>query len=169
MDFRGRELVAAQLNGDDLDPAGWQSGRIPLTGLAPDNTLVIDGRMAYASDGEGLHRHVDPADQQTYLYAMSFLDAAPRWFACFDQPDLKARYELRVSAPEHWMVLGNGPSRHGGARSVGDHAQRPAVQLLRHPGGRAVRLGDRRARGHPAGFHARASLAPSSRPRPTRS
>ena len=100
-----------QLNGDDLDPAGWQSGRIPLTGLARDNTVVVDGRMPYGTDGEGLHRHVDPSDQQTYLYAMSFLDAAPRWFACFDQPDLKARYELRVSAPAEWTVLGNGPSR----------------------------------------------------------
>ena len=33
--------------------------------------------MAYSTDGEGLHRHVDPADGQTYLYAMSFLDAGP--------------------------------------------------------------------------------------------
>jgi aminopeptidase N len=111
LDFRGRELLAAQLNGDDLDPAGWQSGRIPLTGLARENTVVVEGRMPYAGDGEGLHRHLDPADQQTYLYAMSFLDAAPRWFACFDQPDLKARYELRVSAPQRWTILGNGPSR----------------------------------------------------------
>ncbi|HWJ52376.1 MAG TPA: aminopeptidase N, partial [Propionibacteriaceae bacterium] len=30
---------------------------------------------------------------------------------CFDQPDLKARYELRVSAPADWTVLGNGPSQ----------------------------------------------------------
>ncbi|MET0694405.1 MAG: aminopeptidase N, partial [Propionibacteriaceae bacterium] len=66
--------------------------------------------MAYSSDGEGLYRHVDPADQRTYLYAMSFLAAAPRWFACFDQPDLKSRYEIRVQAPAHWTVLGNGPS-----------------------------------------------------------
>ena len=66
--------------------------------------------MAYSSDGEGLHRHVDPADGRTYLYAMSFLDAAPRWFACFDQPDLKARYTFDVRAPEDWTVLGNGPA-----------------------------------------------------------
>ena len=111
LDFRGRELAAVRLNGADLDQTGWRSGRIRLTGLAQDNTVVVEGRMPYSNDGEGLHRHVDPADQQTYLYAMSFLDAAPRWFACFDQPDLKAHYELRVSAPDDWTVLGNGPSR----------------------------------------------------------
>ena len=65
--------------------------------------------MAYSDDGEGLHRHVDPGDGRTYLYAMSFLNAAPRWFACFDQPDLKSTYESR-STPPDWTVLGNGPS-----------------------------------------------------------
>ena len=38
---------------------------------------------------------------------MWFLDAGPRWFACFDQPDLKAGYELRVAAPAHWLVIGD--------------------------------------------------------------
>ncbi len=110
VDFRGKELTEATLNGRRLDPACWRSGRISLTGLQAQNVLVIAGSMAYSSDGEGLHRHVDPADGATYLYAMSFLDAAPRWFACFDQPDLKARYRITVAAPPEWTVLGNGPS-----------------------------------------------------------
>ena len=55
--------------------------------------------MAYSHDGEGLVRHVDPSDEQVYVYAMSFLDAAPRWFACFDQPDLKGPLRLEVSCP----------------------------------------------------------------------
>jgi aminopeptidase N len=67
--------------------------------------------MNYSDDGEGLHRHVDPVDGRVYLYAMSFLNAGPRWFACFDQPDLKSRYEITVEAPDSWTVLGNGPSR----------------------------------------------------------
>jgi aminopeptidase N len=110
VDFRGRELLSATLNGDPLDPDHWAEGRIPLSDLQPRNTLVVEGRMAYSTDGEGLHRHVDPADGETYLYAMSFLDAAPRWFACFDQPDLKASYRFEVAAPAGWTVLGNGPS-----------------------------------------------------------
>ena len=111
VDFRGRELVRAELNGRALDPGAWRQGRIALTGLAVDNTLTVAGRMAYRSDGEGLHRHVDPHDAQPYLYAMSFLDAGPWWFASFDQPDLKATYALDVRVPEGWTVLGNGPSR----------------------------------------------------------
>ena len=111
VEFRGRELRSAILNGVELDRDGWRDGRLPLAGLAPANTLVVQGEMAYSSDGEGLHRHVDPEDRRTYLYAMSFLDAAPRWFACFDQPDLKAPYVFDVAAPTEWTVLGNGPSR----------------------------------------------------------
>ena len=116
VDFAGASLGAATLNGRPLDPGSWQRGRIPLTGLASENTLVVEGRMAYSSDGEGLHRHTDPVDGRSYLYAMSFLEAAPRWFACFDQPDLKARYAFDVLAPDEWTVLGNGPAQGGRGR-----------------------------------------------------
>ena len=117
VDFRGRELVSAELNGVSLHPSAWRNGRIGLTGLAAENTLTVSGRMAYRSDGEGLHRHVDPHDQQPYLYAMSFLDAGPLWFAGFDHPDIKAAYLLDVRVPEEWTVLGNGPSHATGPRS----------------------------------------------------
>ena len=90
LDFQGHELVEATLNGRPLDGSSWRDGRLALRGLDARNVVVVDGRMSYSSDGEGLHRHVDPADGATYLYAMSFLDAGPRWFASFDQPDLKA-------------------------------------------------------------------------------
>ncbi|MGI8459097.1 MAG: aminopeptidase N [Propionibacteriaceae bacterium] len=109
-DFAGVELVEATLNGQPLAPQTWSGRRIPLPGLAASNTLVVRGQMAYSNDGEALHRHVDPADQQTYLYAMSFLDAGPRWFACFDQPDLKSPYSFDVVAPATWVVAGNGPA-----------------------------------------------------------
>jgi len=110
LDFHGRELVSATLNGRPLDVSSWHDGRLALKGLEARNVVVVDGRMAYSSDGEGLHRHVDPADGETYLYAMSFLDAGPRWFASFDQPDLKAPYVFEVAAPPSWAILGNGPS-----------------------------------------------------------
>ncbi len=110
LDFAGVELHGATLNGVDLDVASWSGRRIPLTDLQTENTVVVSGTMAYSSDGEGLHRHVDPADGNTYLYAMSFLDAGPRWFASFDQPDLKSVHTFQVNAPGDWVVSGNGPA-----------------------------------------------------------
>ena len=93
LEFAGASLESIELNGTELESASWSAGRIPLPGLQAENTVTVRGRMAYSEDGEGLHRHVDPVDGRTYLYAMSFLNAAPRWFACFDQPDLKSAYE----------------------------------------------------------------------------
>jgi len=107
-DFKGRELVGATLNGDALAPDCWADERIALSDLRAHNELVVDGVMEYGHDGEGLHQHDDPADGCTYLYAMSFLDAAPRWFACFDQPDLKSPYRFDVRVPGDWTVWGNG-------------------------------------------------------------
>ncbi|MFX4272565.1 aminopeptidase N [Propionibacteriaceae bacterium Y1685] len=110
-DFAGASLVHATLNGDELPAGALTDRRLALTGLhAGSNELVVEGVMTYSTDGEGLHRHTDPADGHTYLYAMSFLDAAPRWFACFDQPDLKSPYEFSVVAPDDWVVRGNGPA-----------------------------------------------------------
>ena len=119
-------------------------------GLRPDNELVVDAAMAYSHDGEGLHRHVDPADGRTYLYAMSFLDAAPRWFACFDQPDLKAPVTIDVRCPPDWTVAGQRPGDCGRARRSGTSSRRTVRHVLHHAGRRAVPLGARRARRHPA-------------------
>lgn len=102
--------VSAWLNGQRVADASIAGGRIQLAGLAARNTLEVRAELHYANDGEALHRHVDASDGRTYLYAMSFLDAAPRWFACFDQPDLKARYRFNVNVPEDdWIVRGNTP------------------------------------------------------------
>ena len=73
------------------------------------NVLRVEAVMAFRNDGEGLHRSVDPADGRHYIYGMSFMDAAPSVFACFDQPDLKAPYTFHVTAPADWTVIGNAP------------------------------------------------------------
>ncbi|SCE85579.1 Membrane alanyl aminopeptidase Metallo peptidase. MEROPS family M01 [Micromonospora viridifaciens] len=102
-------LLGVRLNERDLDPAVLHDNRLPLTGLAATNTLTVSAEMAYSNTGEGLHRFVDPADGETYLYAMSFLDEVQRIFAAFDQPDLKAPVTLSVTAPPEWTVAANGP------------------------------------------------------------
>jgi aminopeptidase N len=108
LDVKPKELLGARLNGAALDVGLLRDGRLPLRGLDGENELVVDAVMGYRNDGEGLHRAVDPADGKHYTYAMSFLDAAPSIFACFDQPDLKAPYTFHVRTPRDWVVVGNG-------------------------------------------------------------
>ncbi|SDE24186.1 aminopeptidase N [Nocardioides lianchengensis] len=108
LDLKPVRVNALRLNGTPLDPDLLERGRLPLETLEGANELVVDAVMPFRNDGEGLHRSVDPADGRHYVYGMSFMDAAPTIFACFDQPDLKAPYTFHVRAPLDWTVIGNG-------------------------------------------------------------
>jgi aminopeptidase N len=110
VDVQAAELLAVRLNGRLLDvgQGDVESGRLHLDGLEERNMLVVEALMTYSRDGEGLHRAVDPEDKQAYVYAMTFLSAAPRVFACFDQPDLKAPFRMGTRVPQGWKVIGNG-------------------------------------------------------------
>ncbi|MGL5816718.1 MAG: aminopeptidase N [Phycicoccus sp.] len=103
-----RVLHGAVFNGEALDPRALADGRLTVTGLAAENVLEVDATMAYRHDGQGLHRSTDPADGEDYVYGHLFLDTASSVLACVDQPDLKAPYTVRVTAPAGWTVLGNG-------------------------------------------------------------
>lgn len=110
------DLIAPQvhsvvLNGANLDITKVFDGhRIELPNLLADNEVVITAECAYMNTGEGLHRFVDPVDNETYLYTQFESADARRMFACFEQPDLKATFALTVTAPSHWKVISNSPS-----------------------------------------------------------
>ena len=108
VDVKPAELISLTLNGAPLDVTTLEDGRVRLDDLAADNVLECEALIAYSRDGQGLHRAVDPADGEAYVYGHLFLDAAPRVFACFDQPDLKAPYAVTVTVPAGWSVVGNG-------------------------------------------------------------
>ena len=114
-DVKPLALHRATLDGAELDVATLAQGRLPLELSAGSHELVVDATMPFRNDGEGLHRSVDPADGKAYVYGMSFMDAAPTIFACFDQPDLKAPYTFEVVAPHDWLVVGNAPAEEEGS------------------------------------------------------
>ncbi|WP_408899424.1 aminopeptidase N [Nocardioides sp. R1-1] len=121
VDVTPRTLHGVRLDGSSLDPALLADGRLPLALDAGEHELVVEATMGFRNDGEGLHRSVDPADGRAYVYGMSFMDAAPSIFACFDQPDLKAPYTMRVAAPADWLVVGNAPARETGSEGAIRH------------------------------------------------
>ncbi len=116
------EVRAITLNGAPVSLDAFDGDRITLAGLAAENELRVVADCAYSRSGEGLHRFTDPADGAVYMYSDLETFDAHRIYACFDQPDLKATYELTVTAPDDWQVISNmAPEERGPA---GENAAR---------------------------------------------
>jgi len=160
VEIKPAELRSVTLDGEPLDPAALDGNRLPLRLRAGEHELRVDATMRYSRTGEGMHRFTDPADGETYLYSQLFMDDAQRVFAAFDQPDLKAVFQLTVAAPEGWSVLANGVTEH-----LGQGRWRAAPTPLIPPYLVAVAAGPWHSvttehRGLPFGLHCRRSLAP---------
>ena len=111
IDIAADAIRSARLNGRDLDVSGYdESTGIPLTGLAKRNELVVDADCRYSNTGEGLHRFVDPVDDEVYVYSQFEVADSRRVFAVFEQPDLKAPFTLTVTAPAHWEIFSATPT-----------------------------------------------------------
>ncbi|MGW4214107.1 aminopeptidase N [Lentzea sp. NPDC004789] len=109
IDIVAATVHRAVLNGSELDVSSYrEEDGINLPDLAETNELTIEADCRYMNTGEGLHRFVDPVDGGVYLYSQFETADAKRMFACFDQPDLKSVYSMKVTAPHDWKVISNG-------------------------------------------------------------
>ncbi|MCQ2165902.1 MAG: M1 family aminopeptidase [Bacteroidales bacterium] len=62
-----------------------------------DNTVVVN----FVAGEQSLNRRDD------FLYTLLVPDRARTLFPCFDQPDLKAVFELTLNVPEPWIAVSN--------------------------------------------------------------
>ncbi|GAB2881530.1 aminopeptidase N [Streptomyces mayteni] len=109
VDLLAPHVHSVTLNGAELPvDRVFDGSRVLLAGLRAENVLTVDAACAYSRTGEGLHHFTDPEDGEIYLYTQYEPADARRVFANFEQPDLKAPFDLRITAPAHWTVLGNG-------------------------------------------------------------
>ncbi|NYD41997.1 aminopeptidase N [Nocardioides panaciterrulae] len=102
------DVRSATLNGRELDLDSIEGGRIPLSDLQAENTLVVAAAQSDTGSGAGILRTVDPSDKLVYVWTSFEADDARRAWACFDQPDLKAPHAFTVLAHETWTVTSNG-------------------------------------------------------------
>ncbi|MEM8894278.1 MAG: M1 family aminopeptidase, partial [Bacteroidota bacterium] len=72
-----------------------------------DADELVDGynilSIAFTAGETGLNR------QDEFIYTLFVPDRASTVFPCFDQPDLKANYELTLVLPESWKAVSNAP------------------------------------------------------------
>ena len=94
---------------------------LPSSALRAERNEVV---VEFLAGDEALNRNAD------FLYTLFVPARAHLTFPCFDQPDLKARYSLRLELPEAWEAVANGAAveRHAtGARASILFAETPPL------------------------------------------
>ncbi|MBD0833639.1 M1 family metallopeptidase [Aestuariibaculum sediminum] len=95
------KIKHVSVNGKDIDIIHKREHLIILQKHLKEgaNSIIVDFDAGEVS----LNRN------DNYLYTLLVPDRASTLFPCFDQPDLKATYQLNITAPESWKVLCGGP------------------------------------------------------------
>ncbi|WP_296111155.1 aminopeptidase N [uncultured Corynebacterium sp.] len=109
LDLRADSLSRVELDGAALGDFTYDATTgIPLEGLSSgQHELLVEAEIPYSTTGQGLHRFFDPSDDQAYMYTQFETADAKRVFACFDQPDIKATYDVELTTPAEWTVVTN--------------------------------------------------------------
>lgn len=103
-----------------------------------ENVIKFDFTSPILTSGSAITRYVDKEDGAEYIYSLFVPSDASTAFPVFDQPDLKARFELEVDVPQDWNVVSNGAKLVSGAKTIGysahDPYERPTIphHLYRH-------------------------------------
>src|SRR6185312_844125 len=109
LDFREGSISSLTVNGQ---PASTeiQNGHVELPAKLlklGENLVVIDFKAPVAPAGKAITRFEDKDDGSEYIYTLFVPMDADMAFPCFDQPDLKAKFKLSVTAPQDWTVVSN--------------------------------------------------------------
>lgn len=110
LDYLGESVAEVRVNGTPQE-VDFDGSIIRLHGLPVGEEIAIEvtGHSRYSRTGQGLHRMHDQADDATYLYSHLEPSDARRIFPCLEQPDLKAVFHVRMTAPKKWQILSNQP------------------------------------------------------------
>lgn len=74
-----------------------------------ENVIKIQFASPIKTSGAAITRYVDREDGAEYVYSLFVPSDASTAFPVFDQPDLKARFQLTVDIPKQWKAVCNSP------------------------------------------------------------
>ncbi|MBK9164589.1 MAG: ERAP1-like C-terminal domain-containing protein [Acidobacteria bacterium] len=72
-----------------------------------ENVIKLDFTSPILPSGSAITRYVDKEDGSEYLYSLFVPSDASTAFPVFDQPDIKARFEVNFKRPSDWTVISN--------------------------------------------------------------
>ena len=72
-----------------------------------ENIIKLDFTSPIATSGAAVTRYVDKEDNAEYVYSLFVPSDASTAFPVFDQPDLKARFQLTTTVSRGWKIVSN--------------------------------------------------------------
>ncbi len=112
LDFRGDGGTHGLKVNGSAEEITKSNGHILISGKdlrQGHNRIELGFDSGIAEANRAVTRYVDTTDGSEYLYTLFVPMDASLAFPCFDQPDLKARFSLNVTAPDDWVVVSNSP------------------------------------------------------------
>lgn len=109
LDFRDGHIASLSINGQ-ATLVTESNGHILLPNLAlrvGENEVEVNFSAEIAAAEKAITRFDDRDDGSEYVYTLFVPMDASMAFPCFDQPDLKGRFHLTITAPEAWTVISN--------------------------------------------------------------
>jgi aminopeptidase N len=132
LDFRESTVADLRINGSPTEVRA-ENGHIDLPASllhAGENTVSMDFTVSAAPSGKAITRFEDKDDNSEYFYTLFVPMDAEMAFPCFDQPDLKGRFQLELIAPDAWTVISNAAIE---SMSAAGSGQRTTVFAETHP------------------------------------
>jgi aminopeptidase N len=123
LDFRDGSIAHVTVNGTPAE-AQTANGHLIIPGryfTAGRNRIAVDFISGIATSGRAITRYLDRDDGAQYIYSLFVPMDASQAFPCFDQPDLKARFHLDITAPDNWTVVSNTRLESTAPASTGFH------------------------------------------------
>ncbi len=107
VDFDSGEISSVKVNGSET---AWHYDKWYISFAADTfnpgkNTLSIEYKRPYSDSGNGLYQYVDGKTGRRYLYSNFEPYNANKLFPHFDQPNLRATFDVKVNAPSEWHVI----------------------------------------------------------------
>ena len=109
LDYRDGLLKSVVINGQTGERKA-QNGHIilPAASLhAGPNTVDLKFTSHAGPAGKPIIQYEDKDDGSEYVYTLFVPMDASMAFPCFDQPDIKGRFQLTIDAPSDWSVISN--------------------------------------------------------------
>ncbi|NOT61563.1 MAG: peptidase M1 [Acidobacteria bacterium] len=82
------------------------------------NEIKLEFTTGASAAGRPLIRYLDKDDGSEFVYTLFVPMDASMAFPCFDQPDVKARFQLSLTVPNGWKAVSNTPSMKQDAQTI---------------------------------------------------